>query len=473
MPRMDSEAAAIAVTRFGLGGKPGEIAAVAQDPRGWLTAQITPGGAPVPPGPLPTTLDQIAALRTHSRVVRQARARIAAMAIAAEAAMEDGAAARPDASPESRQALARSTADEFLARTRLGTATEAGFAERWALFWINVFTASATKFQTGVFIGPYEREAIRPHVFGRFEDLAVAAETHPAMLMYLDQSASVGPNSVAGRRRQSGLNENLAREIMELHTVGTDGGYSQADVTEFARAMTGWSVAAEAPAGSAAAGSGGFVFRAAAHEPGPRTVMGRRYDGDSHTLGERILRDLANQPATARRLARRIAVHFVADDPPESLVARLQTAWLDSAGDLGRVAGALVAAPEAWSPQAAKVKTPYEFIVSAHRALGAQPQTLAPVRQALLQMGQPMFQPPSPEGWPETAEDWAGPHALVTRLTWARAMSDLSADAEPVAVATSALGARLQDRTREFMMRAESRAEAMTLFLMSPEFQRR
>ena len=462
MPRPDFQTSAVAVTRFGLGGKPGEIEAVARDPRGWLTAQIDPRGAPTPSGPLPTTLDRVEALRTHSRVARQART--------GAAAMED-LPATADPFRESRRALAEGMQQEFLARTRLATATEAGFAERWALFWINAFTASINKFQTSVFVGPYEREAIRPHVFGAFEDLAVAAETHPAMLMYLDQASSVGPNSAAGLRRESGLNENFAREILELHTVGSEGGYSQADVTEFARAMTGWSITLDA--GAAPAGGNGFVFRAAAHEPGPRTVMGRLYDGAAHTKGERILRDLANQPATARRLARRIAVHFVADDPPASLVDRLQTAWIDSAGDLARVAGALIAAPEAWSPPPTKIKTPYEFIVSTHRALGAEPQALAPVRQALTQMGQPMFQPPSPEGWPEMAEDWAGPHALVTRLNWARAISDTAADVEPVDIATSALGPRLQDRTRQFMMRAESRTEAMTLFLMSPEFQRR
>lgn len=464
MPRPDSQASAIAVTRFGLGGKPGEIADLAGDPRGWLIAQITPDGAPVPPGPLPTTLDRVEALRSHSRVVRQARARIHATAMADSAAPGN-------ATPESRQALDRSTAEEFLARTRLAATTDAGFAERWALFWINVFTASANKFQTGVLIGPYEREAIRPHVFGAFETLAVAAETHPAMLMYLDQVTSVGPNSVAGRRRESGLNENFAREIMELHTVGTAGGYAQADVTEFARAMTGWSVTLDA--GAAPAGGNGFVFRAAAHEPGPRTVMGRLYDDPPRTKGERILRDLANHPATARRMARRIAVHFLADDPPASLVDRLESAWIDSAGDLGRVATALVEAPEAWAGPPAKIKTPYEFIVSTHRALGTEPQALAPVRQALTQMGQPMFRPPSPEGWPDMADDWAGPHALVTRLNWARAISDGTADTDPVVVATSALGPRLEDRTRQFIMRAESRPEAMTLFLMSPEFQRR
>ena len=168
---------------------------------------------------------------------------------------------------------------DFLARVRLGATTDAGFRERWALFWANHFTVSAQKLVTANLVGPFEQEAIRPHVFGRFEDLLVASSSHPAMLLYLDQAQSIGPDSplgAAGRswfgKKPSGLNENLAREIMELHTVGVEAGYSQADVTEFARAMTGWSIGGFRNAPGA---QGRFLFREEAHEPGARMVMGK------------------------------------------------------------------------------------------------------------------------------------------------------------------------------------------------------
>lgn len=548
MPSESDVNAAIALTRFGLGARPGEIQRL-NDPRGWLEGQIRSSGAANPSGPSENSVERMQAFLDYQRdaqQVRQARQDMppaAAGEPTAQPAMDMPAAPRRqqrraqrmssqaapmapqtmppaasdpaqtqaqaafDARAASRRDLVQDTAREFLARTQLGATTDAGFAERWALFWANGFTVSATKFQSAVFMGQYEREAIRPHVFGKFEDLAVAAEQHPAMLLYLDQAQSIGPDSRAGQRRNAGLNENLAREIMELHTVGADGGYTQGDVTEFARALTGWSVPAprdqgmdlvraNAAAGAQGFGGGGrreqalyargvqaavrgepglngFVYRAIVHEPGERTVLGKTYAAGEKDQGEAILRDLANSPRTARRLARKIAVHFVADDPPPSLVDRLEQAWTRSGGDLAIVARALVTAPESWSPQPAKIKTPYEFIVSAHRALNTSPQRVQPLQQALVAMGQPAFAAPSPEGWPDTAADWAGPDALVKRLDWSKTVADLAQVADPNTVAANALGARLSERTRLAVARAESRPEALTLFLMSPEFQRR
>ncbi|HEY0926244.1 DUF1800 domain-containing protein [Brevundimonas sp.] len=479
--------AALALTRFGLGARPGEIATAAHDPRGWLEAQARPGGAPTPPGTFETSEQRVESYQAYLGEAQQART--ARREAAPQPAMADGqpprdetAQAAFDARRDSRRDLVQDTARAFLARAQLGATTDAGFAERWTLFWANAFTASAAKFQAAVFIDQYEREAIRPHVFGRFEALALAAESHPAMLLYLDQAQSVGPNSPAGERRQAGLNENLAREILELHTVGADGGYTQADVTEFARALTGWSLprrAGGAGRGRRAAmragqpGENGFSFLPLVHEPGERTVMGRRYPGGGVEQGRAILADLANRPETARRLARRIAAHFVADDPSPALVGALEQAWTRSRGDLAVVARTLATHPDSWAPEARKVKTPYEFVISAHRAMGTRPQRAPQLQQALTAMGQPAWAAPSPEGWPDTAADWAGPDALVKRLNWAKTVGDLMSAADAVTMAQDALGARLGERSRQFIARAESRSEAVTLFLMSPEFQRR
>jgi uncharacterized protein (DUF1800 family) len=463
MPTPDAQTAAIAVTRFGLGARPGEMDRVATDPRGWLLAQIRPGGAPQPGrafGGTAGALEAYAAYVVAGRGLDEA---------AAQAARQ-----------QARRAMTRETGAAFLDRIVLAATTEAGFAERWALFWANHFAVSAARFQASAFLEAYEREAIRPFVFGRFADLAFAAESHPAMLLYLDQAQSVGPGSPAGRRREAGLNENLAREMLELHTVGPEAGYTQADVTEVARALTGWSIPRPGGRGRGAAadtpGERGFVFRPVTHEPGDRQVMGRTYRQTGLAQGRTILEDLANHPATARRLARKLAAHFVADQPPEPLIGRLEAAWTASGGDLAVVARALVEAPEAWAPGAAKIKTPYEFVASTHRAFGTRPTDMVSLQQVLTGLGQPAWAPPSPEGWPDTAADWSGPDALVKRLDWARTAGEvLAADPgrQPVVVADGALGARLGAATRQAVARAESRPEALTLLLMSPEFQRR
>jgi uncharacterized protein (DUF1800 family) len=329
---------------------------------------------------------------------------------------------------------------DFQARVQLAATTDAGFRERWAAFWANHFTVSATKFQAATIVGPFENEAIRPHVFGRFTDLLGAVESHPAMMIYLDQVQSVGPNSqaaqFAGRggrgrgagrgqppgppgqqgqgRRALGLNENLAREILELHTVGVDGGYTQADVTEFARAMTGLSVGGPREPELA----GRSIFREQTHEPGARTVMGVTYPAGGKGQAEAILTDLARKPQTARFVCGKIARHFVADSPSPALVARLERAWTASGGDLAQVATALITAPEAWEPRPMKFKTPYEFIVSSYRAGGVQGRGLGQTGQILTGMGQRPFGAPSPKGWPEEEGAWAAPDAIVKRMAW-------------------------------------------------------
>ena len=452
---------AIAVTRLGLGARPGEFAAAASDPRGWAAAQVREAGADDPSSHAAATARRFGELRNFQAQRRDAR---------------QAGEARDAAVKMAGRALRDEVADDFLDRIRLAAATDASFRERWTLFWANHFTVSAAKAAAAPLVGPFEREAVRPNVFGRFEDMLAACSAHPAMLIYLDQARSIGPDSQAGTRQRAaakpaGLNENLAREIMELHTVGIDGGYTQADVTEFARAMTGWSIGQpNDPQGRA----GEFVFRPRTHEPGGREILGKRYDQDGQSQARAVLRDLAAHPRTARHLAVKIARHFVADSPPDALVARLQRAWTDSDGRLDVVARTLIAAPETWDPGAAKFKTPYEFLVSSWRAAGSAPDTTSAVAPILAAMGQKPFGAPSPKGWPEETAAWCAPDALVKRMDWSETFAaNAIADRDPVQLAQDALGARLTPLAAKTIARAETRAEGLSILLMSPEFQRR
>ena len=454
-PRLD---AAIAATRFGLGAGPGELAAAQGDPQGWLRAQITSTGADLPRDtdgqPLPSAQENY-------------------QAFLASRAAEKAAGADPDARKAAVQPLHDAMDAEVLARAQLGAATSSPFRERWALFWDNHFTVSTVKGEELNATAPaFEREAIRPHVFGRFEDLLVASSRHPAMLMYLDQQNSVGPNSPAGLKHPgAGLNENLGREIMELHSLGVDAGYSQADVTEFARALTGWSMGG---GGAPVEQQGLFLYKPQVHEPGERRVFGRTYPAGDEAQARAILAAFAASPHTSRHLARKIAAHFVADDPPPALVARLDRAYRSSGGDLALVADTLVGAPESWTPDAAKLKTPYEFLISSHRAVGFVPvDARRDVFGPLGGLGQRPFFAPQPNGWSDAAADWGAPDAVVRRIGWARAFAGGHAPADPSQVADAALGARLSADTAMAVKRAESRPEALTLLLMSPEFQRR
>ena len=470
--------AAIAVTRFGLGAKPGEIAQARSDPQGFLRGQIRRDGADQPAGETMTSAQRMAEFREYRRERKNEKA----------ASMADTAPGKAEVRDPVKvvgNMLRKDISGDFTARTQLAATTDAGFRERWTLFWANHFTVSATKAITGTVVGPFEAEAIRPNVFGRFEDLLGAAESHPAMLTYLDQIQSIGPDSQAamfqrrgGRfggqvqnavQRTPGLNENLAREIMELHTVGVNGGYTQGDVTEFARAMTGLSIGGERDGAYGVA-----VFREQAHEPGARTIMGVRYDQGGKAQTNAVLTDLAAKPQTAHFVCTKIARHFVADEPSPALVARLESAWRSSNGDLARVAEALVSAPEAWDPTPAKFKTPYEFIVSSYRAVDDQPSGFQQFGPILTALGQKPFSAASPKGWPEDAQSWAAPDAIVKRMQFAQAFSSAAVrDRDPKVLAADALGERLSPDTAKAIARAESRPEGFALLLMSPEFQRR
>jgi len=440
-----SKAGHLAVSRFGMGPGPGEVAAAARDPRTWALAQLS---APASPSArfddLPTGK---AAARSFTRFVRGPRGD-------ADARL-----------PESARAL---YLREAVARTAAQVEGASPLVERLVAFWSNHFTVSIQRMVVLPLAGAFEREAIRPHVRGCFRDMLLAVARHPAMLLYLDQAQSAGPGSMAALRRGRGINENLAREVLELHTLGVEGGYSQDDVAAFARILTGWSIARE---GEPAPGS--FLFRARAHEPGEKVLLGRRIAEAGEDEAIAALDMLARHPSTARHVATRMAAHFVADDPPPALVGALARTFMESDGDLAALAATLLRHEASWSSPQAKLKTPNEFVVSALRAAGIVPEDQRIVG-ALRILGQMPFAAPSPAGWPDRAEHWIGPEAIMRRATWAMALAARIAEAQrPEAFIERALGEATGAATRLWMPRAASASDAIALILASPEFQRR
>ena len=453
--------AAIAATRFGLGARAGEIDAARGDPRGFLLAQIRDSGAD-PTRQTPATSAQRMAAYFAFKAARSTD-------------KQDGPQAKVETKKDRGQ-LRDDASNDFMDRLQLAISTPDSFRERWALFWLNHFTISSAKANTQGLAGPFENEAIRPRVFGRFEDMLVASSSHPAMLYYLDEARSIGPDSITAQNqmrngKHPGLNENLAREIMELHTVGLEAGYSQADVTEFARAMTGWGVAGERDPVNL---DGKFIFHERSHEPGARTIMGKRYVDEGEAQARSVMRDLAANPHTAHHLAVKIARHFVADEPPPALVDRLKRSYLANDGHLAAVARTLVEAAEAWEPTPRKFKTPYEFLASAYRSAGTSPNDTPSAVATMTTMGQKPLAPPSPKGWPEEAQVWCAPDAIVKRMNWsANFAANIVGDFDPRQVASIALGERLKPSTTTAIARAETRGEGLAIMLMSPEFQRR
>ncbi len=353
---------------------------------------------------------------------------------------------------------------------------ENSFAERLVHFWSNHFAVSADQLPVVAFVGLQELDAIRPHIFGSFADMLRAVEHHPAMLYYLNQNGSIGPNSPVGLRRQKrearqdGLNENLGREILELHTLGVKGGYSQSDVTELARALTGFGVVA--PGNRAA---GGFRFVANRHEPGPRSIMGKRYAEGGEEQANAILNDLAVHPATAQHLSTKLARHFVADDPPAPLVERLARDFLKTGGDFRSGYRVRLASPEAQSSVLAKFKTPWEWMVSAGRALDVDSFPRLPLLDNLLNMlGQPVWKPKSPAGYDDIAASWLASNALMRRVEVVPRLVALAPNLPDArALAPQILGSALRPQTAQALDRAEDNKQAMALLLVSPEFLRR
>lgn len=353
-------------------------------------------------------------------------------------------------------------------------ATETPFRERLVWFWADHFTArSKTALSRGMPAHMID-SAIRPNLSGPFAEMLFAAETHPAMVTYLDQQRSVGPESKAAARRNAGLNENLGREILELHTVGVDGGYTQQDVRQLALLLTGLMPDFDQP------------FRASRAEPGAETVLGASYGGGRASIDDirAVLDDLAVKPATARHLSRKLAVHFVADDPPADLVEAMTAAYQRTGGRLDAVYEVLLTHPAALLPATEKARQPFEFVAASMRALGMsgaavagmEPKMLGrAVLRPLTVMGQPFMEPEGPNGWDEAADTWLTAQGIAARIVWGMRMpGQLVPDLpDPRAFAQTALGALLPEDLALAVSRAPSQGEAIGLVLASPAFNTR
>ncbi len=461
--------AALALHRFGFGPRPGSIETIAADPRGALLAELYRPRAGLVAGSN-LSAAQVSRAVFEFNAERQAQNRLERMGreaepqrVASNAPAVSAVAAKP-ATPPLPQRL---FLEEARARVDAAVNAEIGFVERWAWFWSNHFCVSADKVGLAL-AGAYEREAIRPHVLGRFVDMLQAAESHPAMLIYLDNAQSLGARSVNGINRDKGLNENLAREILELHTLGVRSGYTQDDVTGFAKVITGWTVI---PTGPDPAHGGEFVFNRLMHEPGPQTVMRKVYAQAGVDQGRAVLADLARSPATARHLATKLARHFVADQPPPGLVERLAKRFLNTDGDLRDLAATLVSAPEAWTPARSKLKRPGEWIAAGLRATST-PVDIGQVMQAQALLGEPLWRPPAPNGFSDDSAAWLD--GLAQRLDIANAFARRFAGrTEPTQMLDAVFGPLASGETRQTVARAESREQALALLLLAPEFQRR
>ncbi|MET4030331.1 uncharacterized protein (DUF1800 family) [Bradyrhizobium sp. JR7.2] len=483
--------AVLALHRFGMGPRPGSLAAVGTDPRGALIAELD----------RPLALSAAASLPTSAkayRTVADANARRAARAKQAQQqAKKQQVAAVPTAPGDQAQAqtegqapaqgqekdaaemAAKQAADavpdpgrpiylqEAKLRIEAALAADIGFAERLVWFWSNHFCISAYKIQS--MSGAYEREAIRANALGHFVDLLLAVEGHPAMLFYLDNLGSMGANSIAGINRSRGLNENIAREIMELHTLGVRTGYTQDDVISFANVLTGWTLV---PPGDNPEHGGEFTFNPRLHEPGGQTVLGKRYEQEDAEQGRAVLRDLAAHPATATHVATKLARHFVADEPPPPLVEQMAKTFRDTEGDLKQVAITMVSSDDAWRGSPSKLKRPSEWGVGMVRATGIT--VVDPTRFTAGQelLGEGLWRPSAPKGYPDDEASWID--GIGRRLDIANNFAErVAATADPQGIIEDVFASQIASEVKQAVGRAESRQQALALLFMSADFQRR
>jgi uncharacterized protein (DUF1800 family) len=399
------------LNRLAFGPRPGEVEALAKaGVAGWIGAQLHPAGindaaVEAKLAKMPSLTMSIAALNdAYPRPEKARRADAGAGGAAAAAA----AAEKPNVMRK-----------ELLAQKVLrATESERQLQEVLVDFWFNHFNVNSDKGgEERWFVGPYERDAIRPHVFGRFRDLLGATAHHPALLFYADQWLSVAEKPAAAGKPARGINENYARALLELHTLGVDAGYTQDDVTTTARALTGWSI--EKPGQEAA-----FIFRPGAHDKDPKVILGTPFNAGGQDDGERLLDLLAAHKATAHHLAFELCQLFHSDKPPDAMVDRVAGVFTKSGGDLTQVYEAIFTSPEMWSDDAyrTKIKTPFELVASALRAVGATIAEAAPAANEADKLGEPLYRCAPPAGYPEVSAAWVSTGGLLGRINFGLAL---------------------------------------------------
>lgn len=449
-----------AVSHFGLGASTGDVEAAAADPQGWLEAQLRVADA----GAQTKSSREVLAASMAARAARRQAKR------SAQGDAERLAALAAEQKSSRRQARSL-VAEQTLAQFEHAVATPTPYRERLVRFWSNHFTVSVQgRPQLVGACLPFENEAIRAGLNGRFADLLLGVVSHPVMLTYLDNAQSMGPDSRAGQRSGRGLNENLAREILELHTLGVSGGYEQADVTALAAMLTGWTVGNERLKRHGAE-PGAFAFAPFMHQPGSQRLLGKRYPEGGQAQAAAALVDLARHPATARFVAGKLARHFVADRPPEAAVDRLTEVFLATDGHLPSLHQAIVELPEAWEAAERKLKTPYELLVSTHRGLTLPVARPAEVLAPLKLMNHLPFTAPSPAGWPDEHRHWGAPSALTQRVEWAIALGGRVANGVDVRGSSERMVAPDSRQLATSIDRAESASQALGLLLAAPDFQ--
>lgn len=453
---MLSKETLIATNRFGLGPTTVDVARASTNPKKWLRDQIKAGQS------APTIF---AAQPSSASLLQEA---YEARGIKDQAAKK-----------ENRQIRRRRFNQALRARLMNQVETERPFAERLVMFWSNHFTVSKTRGFIGAAIPAYENEAIRPHIFGRFEGMLLSVVQHPCMLIYLDNISSIGPNSKQGLRRDKDLNENLAREILELHTMGSQGGYTQEDVTSFSKILTGWTVARKRKnAKKQTRSPGHFHFNNRIHEPGAQVFLGKTFGQDGRKQGVQALKKIARHLSTANFIATKLVRHFVDDNPSAEDIEKISRVFTKTNGDLGAVSNALIDLEGAWNTQGSKVKSPEDMIISALRAVHTDSPLMLPKRQLLLpalkSMGQETFNAPSPAGWPDEAKAWIAPESLLHRIEWAREFSrHAPSTIKPLDIFEKTIAPIVSSDVKKLISGAPSREDGLALIFSSPAFQRR
>ena len=441
--------AIIAVNRFGLGATGTELSVAQHDPEQWLLQQLVSPVFDKTLGDTESAFTMIADIKALKQQSRQTKMKL----------------------PDIGRTLIRPYRQGLILDSlEQSVQTTIPFAMRLLDFFSNHFSVSVSTQSMTLLAPTLEREAIAPNLFGNFTDLLIAVEQHPAMLVYLNNENSVGPNSKAGKRAR-GLNENLAREILELHTLGVDGGYTLDDIRQLAMAISGWSITDEGDAGRS-----GFKFRDNYHQPGARIILGKSYGDNGEAQGRSVLHDLARHRKTAEFISYKLVQHLITDQPPKQLVSAMVDTWVKTEGNIKAVVTTMIKHPQSWDRQSNKFKTPREFVVSAYRAVN-HPEA---VDQGLLNilmrglnfMGHKPFASGSPAGYSQLNIAWSGSDALMKRIDWVSLLSQKTNET-PKSVAARIFDSQLSPLTVKLLAGAESRAQGLAMLLLSPEFQRR